>query len=162
MAKAHGIRGELLATSGSPTLFEATGYVLLGRPGEEPMRYAVRKAKAHQGRTIFALAGVTDRNAAEALRGSELLLPRTALPELDEDEIYLTDVLGARLVSPTGREYGRVVGFFEPTPGQELWVIDCAGEEVLFPAEDVFILEFREDGEIVVDPPGGLFPDEPA
>ncbi|MGE3668994.1 MAG: ribosome maturation factor RimM [Polyangiaceae bacterium] len=52
--------------------------------------------------------GCDDRNTAELLRGAELCVPRTALPELEPGEYYLVDLLGAR-VECEGEEVGEVV-----------------------------------------------------
>lgn len=58
---------------------------------------------------IARFAEVPDRNAAEALRGTELSVPRSALPPLEEGEYYHADLLGLRAVSSEGDLLGRVV-----------------------------------------------------
>ena len=58
---------------------------------------------------IARFAEVTDRNAAEALRGTELTVPRSALPPLAEGEYYHTDLLGLPVVSTEGEPLGTVV-----------------------------------------------------
>ena len=58
---------------------------------------------------IARLAEVPDRNAAEALRGTELWIPRSALPPLAEGEYYHADLLDLPVVSDTGEAIGRVV-----------------------------------------------------
>ena len=50
-----------------------------------------------------------DRNAAEALRGTELTVPRSALPPLAEDEYYHADLIGLPVETPDGTAVGRVV-----------------------------------------------------
>ena len=52
---------------------------------------------------------IADRNAAEALRGTELSVPRSALPPLAEGEYYHADLIGLPAVSDTGETLGRVV-----------------------------------------------------
>lgn len=59
--------------------------------------------------TIARFAEVADRNAAEALRGTELSVPRSALPPLGEGEYYHVDLLGLPAVSDEGAALGRVV-----------------------------------------------------
>jgi 16S rRNA processing protein RimM len=59
--------------------------------------------------TIARIAEVTDRNAAEAMRGTELTVPRSALPPLEEGEYYHTDLLGLPVVSTEGEPLGTVV-----------------------------------------------------
>jgi 16S rRNA processing protein RimM len=58
---------------------------------------------------IARFAEVPDRNAAERLRGTELTVPRSALPPLDEGEYYHTDLLGLPVVSTTGDPLGIVI-----------------------------------------------------
>lgn len=58
---------------------------------------------------IARFAEVADRNAAEALRGTELRVPRAALPPLGEGEYYHVDLLGLPAVSDTGEDLGRIV-----------------------------------------------------
>lgn len=59
--------------------------------------------------TIARFAEVADRNAAEALRGTELSVPRSALPPLGEGEYYHVDLLGLPAVSDEGAALGKVV-----------------------------------------------------
>jgi 16S rRNA processing protein RimM len=58
---------------------------------------------------IARIAEVTDRNAAEAMRGTELTVPRSALPPLGEGEYYHADLLGLPAVSLEGEALGHVV-----------------------------------------------------
>lgn len=58
---------------------------------------------------IARIAEVTDRNAAEALRGTELTVARAELPPLGEGEYYHADLLGLAVVSTAGEAIGRVV-----------------------------------------------------
>ncbi|MBB4084835.1 ribosome maturation factor RimM [Sphingomonas carotinifaciens] len=58
---------------------------------------------------IARFAQVSDRNAAEALRGTELTVPRDALPPLEEGEYYHADLLGLPVVADDGEAVGHVV-----------------------------------------------------
>ena len=62
-----------------------------------------------KGGAIARFAGVTDRNAAEALRGTALTVPRDALPPLGEGEYYYADLLGLPAVSTDGDDLGTCV-----------------------------------------------------
>ncbi len=59
-----------------------------------------------KGGAVARFAGVTDRTAAEALRGTALTVPRAALPALGEGEYYYADLLGLPAVSTEGEELG--------------------------------------------------------
>ena len=82
---------------------------------------------ANKGGAVARFAGVADRNAAEALRGTVLSVPRSALPPLAEGEFYHSDLLGLPAVSEAGDPLGTV----------------CAVEN--FGATDVIEIE-RPDG----------------
>lgn len=59
-----------------------------------------------KGGAVARFAGVTDRNQAEALRGTVLTVPRAALPPLGEGEYYYADLLGLPAISTDGDDLG--------------------------------------------------------
>src|SRR5690606_12000895 len=62
--------------------------------------------KNRLGKYILAeIAGVRDRNAAEELRGTEIIMERDKLPELEDDSFYIDDLIGLEVV-----EGGAVIG----------------------------------------------------
>jgi len=62
-----------------------------------------------KGGAIARFAEVTDRNAAEALRGTTLTVPRSAMPELEEGEYYHADLIGLPAVSTEGVALGTCI-----------------------------------------------------
>ena len=62
-----------------------------------------------KGGAVARFAGVTDRNAAEALRGTALTVPRNALPPLGAGEYYYADLLGLPAISTDGDDLGTCV-----------------------------------------------------
>ena len=62
-----------------------------------------------KGGAIARFAEVTTRNAAEALRGTALTVPRSSLPPLAEGEYYHADLIGLPCVSTTGEALGTCV-----------------------------------------------------
>ena len=70
-------------------------------------KFTLKSVKPHKMGAIARIAEITDRNGAEAARGTELTVPRSALPEPDEDEYYHIDIIGRRCVSSEGDETGR-------------------------------------------------------
>lgn len=79
------------------------------------------------GGAIARLAGVTDRNAAEALRGTELTVARDELPPLGEGEYYHADLIGLPVVSDAGAAVGQVVAV-ENFGAGDVIEIERAGE----------------------------------
>lgn len=62
-----------------------------------------------KGGAIARFDQVSDRNGAEALRGTALTVPRSALPPLAEGEYYYADLLGLAAISSTGEVLGQVI-----------------------------------------------------
>ncbi len=71
--------------------------------------YAVERARAVPRAYLVKLRGVDDRNAAEALHGATVSVPRSVLPPLEPGEYYLIDLIGAKVLGPEG-EIGEVTG----------------------------------------------------
>jgi len=72
-------------------------------------RHDVVEAREHSGTVIASLAGFATPEAAQALKGREVGVPRTALPPLRRGEIYLADLVGLDVVSGSGATLGKVV-----------------------------------------------------
>ena len=114
VTRAHGLAGELRVEpyfEGSDALEQVSELWLSAEP-ETPQklaRYAVEWARPVPRAYLVKVAGVAERNGAEALRGSTVWVARAALPEpADSGEYYLIDLLGAKVVGPEG-EVGTVV-----------------------------------------------------
>jgi 16S rRNA processing protein RimM len=94
-------------------------------------------------RPIVRLDGVESREAAEALRGLELLVPREIAPALEDDEWWAEDLVGCRVVDGD-RELGRVARLI-PLPSCE------ALEVVADPSEEPFLVPLVRDAVRLVD-----------
>ncbi len=93
-----------------------------------------------QGSTLVAqLAGIESREAAAALRGSEIGVPREQLPDAASDEFYWADLIGLRVVNTEQHELGRVVRIVQTGANDVLVVADKDGgkrgaaREILIP-----------------------------
>ena len=62
---------------------------------------------------VARFEGCEERNAAQALKGSEVALERAALPQNAKDEYYWADLVGLEVVNMRGEELGRVAGLFD-------------------------------------------------
>lgn len=159
IVKPHGIRGELCVKSHaqSPELFGQVPSIHLQEGAKPPTAHTVLAWREHKGQVLLTLKGVADRDAAEALRGREVLVREADLPELDEEEHYLYQLMGCRVTLEDGTDIGVLEHFFE-TAEQDTWVIvNEAGTEILLPAVPEFVLDVDLDaGVIVVAPPEGL------
>jgi 16S rRNA processing protein RimM len=148
----RGIAGEVIVKplSDHPSRFEAGAQVWLG---EAPMTIA--RARPDGPRWVLLFEGVASREAAEALRGRELLVDSSYLPPLDEGSYYLHDLIGCRIEDSGGTRLGTVTGVVPGAPG---WLeIDDEGRNALIPMVRTFLREVDLEAQrIVIDPPAGL------
>lgn len=159
ITKPHGLRGEVCVTSyaDSPFLMQERVFLQAGKGPCVP--YKVKASRNHSGTQLLLLEGVADRNAAEKLRQHKVLIPHDELPELDDDEVYIEDILGFTVVlDEDGSTVGTLESFQAPTPEQEVWEIRTPdGKEVLFPAAEEFVAEIDLESETIrITPPPGL------
>ena len=86
------------------------------------------EARGRSGGALTAkLAGVEDRDQAQALRGAEVCVPRSELPPRDDKDFYRADLIGCEVVNLEGLGLGVVEHFIE-TPAQVLMVVRGAQE----------------------------------
>jgi len=112
IARPHGIQGELRLKVYNPDsdLLSRRPRVRLRLPDGALRDAAITSARDANKALLVRLAGVDDRDAAEALRGVEICVAREALPPLEEGEFYACDLEGARALLPSGEEIGHVSG----------------------------------------------------
>ena len=89
--------------------------------------YRVEARGRSGGALTVKLAGVEDRDQAQALRGAEVCVPRTELPPRDDKDFYRADLIGCEVVNLEGLGLGVVEHFIE-TPAQVLMVVRGAQE----------------------------------
>ena len=100
---------------------------------------------------IATLPGITDKDAADALRGVEVLVPRSALPPPAPGEYYWVDLEGLRVVNAEGVDFGRVSHLFA-TGANDVLVVQGERERMLpFVQPDVVRAVDFEAGVVTVD-----------
>ena len=102
------------------------------------------------GGAIARFEGVSDRNAAEALRGTLLSVPRSELPALGEGEYYHADLIGLPCQDAQGAPLGKVVAVENFGAGDILEIEKTDGRRSMVPFRDG-VADLSE-GRIVVDP----------
>lgn len=136
VARPHGIKGELrlkVYNSDSDLLLQASEVVVEYPDGERRVVEVGAMRRANDA-MVARLAGCDDRDDAEALRGAKILLPRSVFPALDEGEFYVCDLIGARVVGPSG-EVGKVIELL-PYPSVDVLVIESASGKLEVPLVD--------------------------
>jgi len=107
VAGAFGVRGEVRVTSYTAEPLALLGYkTLLKQDGSVAL--TLTSGRPAKGGIVARAREVETREQAEALRGLKLYIPRSALPEPDEDEFYVTDLVGLSVVDPAGEPLGRI------------------------------------------------------
>jgi 16S rRNA processing protein RimM len=103
---AHGVTGELrLKLFGEGP--ESLKYYKTFSAGERTL--TLKSIRPGPSGAVARFAEVADRNEAEALRGTELTVPRSALPPLEPGEYYHCDLIGLPCLSEMGEAIGTVV-----------------------------------------------------
>jgi 16S rRNA processing protein RimM len=116
--------------------------------------------RRHQDRWVLRFEDVTSREAAEGLREVELLVD-TAADEPEDDAWPVGALVGLQVVDTAGHRLGTVTAL-ESGAAQDLLVVDTGRERVLVPFVTALVpVVDVAAGRVVVDPPGGLFPEEP-
>lgn len=150
---AHGVRGAVRVKS-----FTERAADLAAFPSVEDETGRRRFApsllsEGQKGVLVMTLDGVSGRTAAEALKGLKLWVPRAALPALEEEEYYYSDLIGLRAERSDGTLLGRVKGVFDFGGGD---VIEITGPDggmmVSFTRATVPVVDIA-GGRLVVDPP---------
>jgi 16S rRNA processing protein RimM len=102
------------------------------------------------GNNIIArFAEITDRNGAEAARGTELTVPRDALPPLAEGEYYHADLLGLPCVSTAGEDLGVCIAIEDFGAGDVLEIKRADGSNFMVPMNEDAVPEWG--ARIVID-----------
>jgi 16S rRNA processing protein RimM len=144
---AHGVKGEVRLKLFSESAESLARHDLLFVGGAERRLLAVRDG----GKTAVArFEGVSDRNSAEALRGSLIEIDRESLPPLEEGEYYHADLVGLPCFDREGGAVGAVTAVENFGAGDLLEVEKADGRRSLIPFRDG--IADLSDGRIVLDP----------
>jgi len=126
--------------------------------GESRTERRVERASPHsRGLFLLKLEGIGDRNAAEALRGAEIQLPRGEAAPLPEGAFYVFDLVGCEVQLLSGERVGELVDVLTTAANDVYVVRRDEGGEVLIPAVRHVVKAIDIDaGKIVVDPIPGM------
>ena len=128
----------------------------VSRPGSNAVPVLLRVVQAReQGDAVVAtVQELGDRDAAEALKGARIFVPRTSFPTPDEGEYYWVDLIGMAVSNRAGVALGPVVGLIETGPHCVLRIqpADAAAEEILIPFVNAYVDAVDQPGRrITVD-----------
>ncbi|MBV7543746.1 ribosome maturation factor RimM [Acidovorax sp. sic0104] len=150
IADAWGVKGwfKVLSHSSSPeALFSAKRWYL--QPSERGAKafagtvlLSIRQAKDHSDTVVAWAEGIDDRDAAEALRGARIFVPRSSFPSTTQDEYYWVDLIGLSVVNREGVALGEVRELMATGPQTVLVLAyeqDGKAQERMIPFVSAFI-----------------------
>ena len=153
VAGAFGVRGEVRITSFTAEPSALLDYKTLLREDGSP-GLTLSAGRVAKGSVVARAAEVATREQAEALRGLKLFIPRADLPPPDEDEFYVTDLIGLAVVTADGARLGTVKAVQDFGAGDLLEVQPEGGASWYLPFTREAVPEVRiADGEVVAVPP---------
>jgi len=172
--KAQGIRGEVVIeplTDKPDVVFASGSRVFAGtsdgdlaivtdvKGEEEKPTLTVVGTKPFKKGLIVQFEELQDRDSAELWRGRYLLAPFAELPPLQEDEVYLHDLIGMSVVSTNGEPLGAVTTFYELPQGIMLDVKTKGGSTIIPYRPEIIVRTDIAGRTIVIDDTIGLFDD---
>ena len=161
VAGAHGVRGLLRVRSYTAVPEDVVAYGPVETP--DGRQLALRIVGRGKGVLLVEAGGVADRDAADALKGAELLVDRAVLPPTEAEEFYHTDLVGLRAEMADGTAIGLVVAVHDFGAGDllEIRIEGTRRTELLRFDRQTVPEADTAGGRVVVVPPDGWM-DTPA
>lgn len=154
IVNAVGLKGEVKVYnySDSSEIYEITPEIYV-----ENELMEIENVRLQKNMVILKLKGVNDRNAAEAAKGRELFITEEDLPQLEDGEYYIRDIIGMTIREEDGNILGKVKDVLQNTAQDVLEVERENGKQLLIPWVDEFVFDIdMSSGEMTVRLPDGL------
>ena len=152
VTRAHGVRGLVRVRASSQALASPS----IDRVWLRGREVRLVRVQAERGEFLVELEGVHDRDQAEALRGAALEVERDLLPPPADDELYVADLVGCRVVDARGADLGEVAETFD-SGAHEILIVRSGAREFMLPLVDAIVTAVDLDARrITCDPPPGL------
>jgi len=159
VTRPHGLRGELRVTphTDRPERFDGLVECVLWDPATDGRtRQRIAGVRRHAGAVLLSLAGCDSPEAARALVGRLVALPRAQALPPPPGHLYPWQLVGCRVVTEDGAVVGEMTGI-EASPAHDLWVVRGNEREHLIPAVPEIVQEVDLDARrVVIRPPEGL------
>jgi len=154
----HGVKGTLKVYpfAESPDVFTSGGNIQLQTRQGKIQNFTVRWAKPHKNILLVSLNEIRRRETAELLIGSQFLIPKADLPDLEDGEFYWHELLGLSVYDEERGCLGTISSIIQ-TGSNDVYVVKDADREILVPALASVVTEVSlEDGRMTVKLPDGL------
>lgn len=149
---AHGVRGHLRLHCFTDDPASVAAYGTLRDERGEAL-FDLEVLSPIKGGVIARAAGITDRDVAQALKGTELFVARERLPEPEADEFYADDLIGLAVRDPAGRHLGEVVAVHDFGAGEIIEYRDTSGRLEMVPFTGEHVPQVDLASGLVVDLP---------
>ncbi|MBE5948311.1 MAG: 16S rRNA processing protein RimM [Lachnospiraceae bacterium] len=139
----HGIKGEVkvFPTTDDPTRYSYLKDVILDT-GKEKIDLKVSGVKYFKQYVIVKFKGINDINDIEKYKGSTLWVTRENAVPLEENEYFIADLIGLKVVTDEGEEFGELTDVMQ-TGANDVYVVETYKDkqEVLLPVIDECVLD---------------------
>jgi 16S rRNA processing protein RimM len=131
----HGIQGTLKVYSDSESwsLFGSGSPIFIQAPDGSVKAWQIKWLRPHKRFLLLSLEGVSTLEQAQTFKGSQVLVDKTALPQLEEGAYYWFDLIGLRVFSMDGSVLGKIESIIE-TGSNDVYVVRNGNRETLVPA----------------------------
>jgi 16S rRNA processing protein RimM len=135
ISSTHGVRGEVKVypTTDDVNRFKSLKSVILDN-GREHMDLEIQGVKFFKNMVILKFKGFDSIDDIEKYKGKDLLITRDQAVELGPDENFIFDLIGLRVVTDNGEEFGTLTDVIKTGANDVYEVKTAEGKEVLFPA----------------------------
>jgi 16S rRNA processing protein RimM len=156
---AHGIRGEVRVKAFTQSPLDVVAYGPFA--SADGRVFEIDAARPAAGTSpdmlVVRFRGMDTRNAAEALNGTELFVPRERLGDTAADEYFHADLIGLAAVTTAGELLGTVIRVENYGAGDLLEIAPRRGDTLLVPFTKAVVPEVDlAGGRVVIEPPPGL------
>ncbi|MAZ43879.1 MAG: 16S rRNA processing protein RimM [Legionellales bacterium] len=154
IGRAYGIKGWVHVHSSAVDPLDILSYKewQLRWPTGDTQVVTIAAGRAHgSDGVVVHLKGCDDRDAARLLTGAEIWIAREALPQLDEDDFYLSDLVGFEVVYESGAALGKVKSFFSNSAHDIVVLTKADGTDKLVPfVMDDTVLSIDVDSQKII------------
>ena len=150
ISSTHGIRGEVKVypITDDVKRFSQLKEVILDT-GKEHIPLEIEGVKYFKNQAILKFKGYDNINDVEKYKGKDLLVTRENAIELEENEYFITDLIGARVVTDDGVDFGELTEVLK-TGANDVYIVKTKeGKEVLLPVIKECILDINLEDHII-------------
>lgn len=145
---AHGVRGLVKFRSYMEDIDDLADYNPVMCADGRMITLTIKNSAG--GEYVAAIDGITDRTIAESFRNQEISVDRDKLPEADDDEFYIEDLIGSEIKNPAGESIGIVQNIVNYGAGDLLEIKQNSGKIFYCPMAEPYLVDILIDEKIII------------